>query len=78
MCTVILPPDGNPIAVKYIASCMCIMDTVHLVGIKMVSDIPTGVCQCFVQPLKENCIVVFQSGNDHFLPNLCPILIHLD
>jgi hypothetical protein len=57
---------------------MYVIDTVHLVGIKKLSDIPPGVCQGFVQPLQENFIVVFQSGNDHFLPNLCPILIHLD
>ena len=78
MCTVLLPPGGNPIEVKYIISYMYVMDTVHLVGIKKVSDIPTGVCQGFVQPLQENSIVVSQSGSDHFLPNLCPILIHLD
>jgi len=57
---------------------MYIIDTVCLVGIKNVSDIPTGVCQGFVQPLQENSIVVSQSGSDHFLPNLCLILIHLD
>jgi hypothetical protein len=55
-----------------------IIDTVLLVGIKKVCVIPTGVCQCFFQSLQENSIVVSQSGSDHFLPNLCPILIHLD
>jgi hypothetical protein len=57
---------------------MHIIDTVHLVGIKKVSDIPTGVCQEFVQPLQENSTVVSQSGSDHFLPNLCLFLINLD
>lgn len=57
---------------------MYIIDTVRLVGIKNVSYIPAGVCQGFVQPLQENSNIVSQSGNDHFLPNLCPILIHLD
>jgi hypothetical protein len=56
---------------------MYIIDTVQLAGIKKVSDIPAGACQGFVQPLQENSIVVSQSCNDHFLPNLCPILIHL-
>jgi hypothetical protein len=57
---------------------MYIIDTVRLVGIKNVSYIPAGVCQGFVQPLQENSNIVSQSGSDHFLPNLCPILIHLD